>query len=293
MRRRFESDAMRIALLSVVFLSASWTSPAMQSDGVAETMVNVGEYSLFFKIWKGTGPVVLFESGGLMDSSEWDKITPILAKQTGATVISYDRAGFGKSDLPQTPYDIREESAALWRALEQLGFDKDVVLVGHSYAGLLIRLGASEHPGRIKGMVFVDPFSVEFVDAVGGPEVVDKYQQPLAIDTSHPEKLTKRQRAMLRFEANPLSDKVEAVRKTSYPQGIPVRIISSGTDWLPPETRQPWRRSHEAMAAAMNGARLVLAEGSDHMIPFRQPELVISCVVDVIRQGGGGRSTEP
>jgi len=45
----------------------------------------------------------------------------MLAETTGATVVSYDRAGYGESDLPDTPYDVHEELAGLWRGLEDLG----------------------------------------------------------------------------------------------------------------------------------------------------------------------------
>ncbi len=31
----------------------------------------------------------------------WDALTPILARETGATIVAYDRAGYGESDLPR------------------------------------------------------------------------------------------------------------------------------------------------------------------------------------------------
>jgi pimeloyl-ACP methyl ester carboxylesterase len=68
-----------------------------------------------------------------MDSTEWNALAPRLAQETGATVIAYDRAGFGKSDLPETKYDLREDTAALWRGLGTLGLDRNLILVGHSY----------------------------------------------------------------------------------------------------------------------------------------------------------------
>ena len=291
MKRPFEFGLLFLLLQAVTF-SAPFSGQT-QNDSVAENMIKVGRYSLFFKVYKGTGPTILLESGGGMDSSEWDKVAPVIAKDTGATVVSYDRAGFGKSDLPATPYEIREEVAVLWRALQNLALDRDVILVGHSYGGLLNRLTAAEHPERIKGIVFVDPFSVEFVDAVGGPDVVDRFMGKPEGDTSQPEKLTKQQKADLRFTKNPLADKLAAVRKTAYLQNIPVRVITSGKLWMKPpipeEFQQMWRRSHESMTAAMKGAKLVVAEQSDHMIPFRQPELVVSAVIDVIREAKIGK----
>ena len=110
--------------------------------------------SLNFRIIRGTGLTVLLEAGGGMDSTEWDAFAPLLARETGATVVAYDRAGFGKSDLPETKCDLREDDAALWRGLAHLGLDKDLVLVGHSYGGFLIRFEAAAHPeGRQGGRV--------------------------------------------------------------------------------------------------------------------------------------------
>jgi len=93
----------------------------MKSSSVIDTLVNVGGYRLHFHILPGSEPAVLLESGGGADASYWDDLAPILAHETGATIITYDRAGYGESDLLHTPYDIRQEVAGLWRGLEQLG----------------------------------------------------------------------------------------------------------------------------------------------------------------------------
>jgi len=112
--------------------------------------------------------------------------------QTGATVVSYDRAGFGKSDLPDSPCDMKVEAGWLWKSLKHLGFEKDIILVGHSYGGWMIRIEASENPDAVSGIVFIDPFSVEFVDLLG-VEYLDQHPMTgkLPFDTSQPEKLTK------------------------------------------------------------------------------------------------------
>jgi pimeloyl-ACP methyl ester carboxylesterase len=247
----------------------------------------VGEYSLNFRIIPGKGPAILLESGGGMDSTEWAALAPRLARETGATVIAYDRAGFGKSDLPETRYDLHEDTEALWRGLQQLGLDQNLILVGHSYGGLLIRFEAGEHPGSVKGLVFVDPFTVELVDAMG-IEACNNHPMmgKLPFDASNPEKLTKYQRAQVRMVGAPnnnLAEKCAAIRKTVLPRGLPVRVITSGTNGLPPEEQKIWRESHERLTAAVEGAKLLVAEKSNHMISFMQPDLVVSVVKEVVR----------
>jgi pimeloyl-ACP methyl ester carboxylesterase len=266
-------------------------SPQAAAEQPAQTVersVDVGGYDLYFRIIPGQGHAILLESGGGMDSSEWNALAPRLARETGATVIAYDRAGFGKSDLPETKYDLREDTAALWRGLQSLGLDRDLVLVGHSYGGFLIRFEAAGHPDSVRGLVFVDPFTVEFVDALGIDYCNNHPMMgKLPFDTTRPETLGKLQRAMIRMVGAPrsnLAEKIAVMRKAVIPEGIPVRIITSGTAWLPkPEELKAWRESHDRFTASIPGARLVPAEKSGHMIPFSQPDLVVSVVSEVVR----------
>jgi pimeloyl-ACP methyl ester carboxylesterase len=257
---------------------------ADQAGEPVESLVKVGSYRLNFKVIKGSSLNILLEAGGGMDSTEWTKIAPVLAQKTGATVISYDRAGFGKSDLPDIPYDMREEVDWLWQALKQLDLDKNLILAGHSYGGWLIRLIASEHPEAIKGMVFVDPFTNELVEALG-VEYLDEHPMAgkLPFDTSHPENLSRMERALLRMVGKGLGPKIEVMKKTSVPPGIPVRIITCGKKFLPkPEEQQAWRKAHEDLAASIEGAVLLVAEKSAHMIPWSQPEIIINAIVEII-----------
>jgi len=250
-----------------------------------ETLVNVGENRINFKIIKGGSPTILLEAGGGMDSTEWSELAPLLARKTGATIVSYDRAGFGKSDLPEIPYDMKEEIDWLWRGLRQLELNEDLILVGHSYGGWLIRLTASEHPGAVRGMVFVDPFTTEFVDLLS-VEYLDNHPMAgkLPFDTSRPEKLSKIQRALVRMVGKGLGPKVETMRRTSVPEGIPIRIITCGVQFLPKsEEQQAWRQAHEQMAASIEGAILIVAEESGHMIPWKQPDIIVEAVSEVVR----------
>jgi pimeloyl-ACP methyl ester carboxylesterase len=259
--------------------------PLLNQEIVAfETLVQVGEYRLNFQVIEGGNLTILLEAGGGMDSREWNNIASKLARETGATIVSYDRAGFGKSDLPETPGDMREEVDWLWQGLQKLKLDRNVILVGHSFGGWMIRLFASEHPDVVRGMVFVDPFTNEFVDLLG-VEYLDNH--PMAgkvpFDTSQPDKLTKFQRALVRMVGAGLAPKIEVMHKTSIPSGVPVVVITSGLPFLPKtEEQKAWRLSHEQFTASIKGATLIVAEKSDHMIPARQPDLVIEAVMKVI-----------
>jgi pimeloyl-ACP methyl ester carboxylesterase len=253
-------------------------------ETIIDTLVSIDGFRLNFRIYRAGRPTILLEAGGGMDHTEWDAIAPELSKKTGATVVSYDRAGFGRSDLPEHPCDIEIEAGWLWKAMKRLEFKKDIVLVGHSYGGWMIRIEASENPAAVIGIVFIDPFSVEFVDLLG---VAYLDQHPMAgklpFDTSRPEKLTKHERALMRMVGDGLGPKVKVMRETAIPKGIPVFIIKSGLPTLQNEEEQnAWNQALDTMAASIEGAFLIVAEESDHMIPLRQPDLIVETVVKTI-----------
>lgn len=280
----------RCLVLALVLMTPV-TMPATAQDQPAqavEKLVDVGGYGLNFRVIPGQSPAILLESGGGMDSTEWNGLAPRLARETGATVIAYDRAGFGKSDLPESKYDLREDTDALWRGLRTLGLDRDLILVGHSYGGFLIRFEAAERPESVRGLVFVDPFTVEFVDAFG-IEYCNNHPMmgKLPFDASRPETLSKLQRAMVRMVGAPgsnLAEKMTVMRKAVVPTGIPVRVVTAGITFLPkPEEQKAWREAHERFAASIKGATLVVAEKSGHMIPYSQPDLLVSVISEVVR----------
>jgi pimeloyl-ACP methyl ester carboxylesterase len=251
---------------------------------VVDTLVPIDGFHLNFRIFKGGSPNIVLEAGGGMDLTEWGKIAPELAAKTGATVICYDRAGFGKSDLPNHPCDMKVEAGWLWQSLKHLGYEKDFILAGHSYGGWMIRMEASENPDAVRGIVFIDPFSVEFVDLLG-VDYLDQHPMTgkLPFDKSQPEKLTKQERALVRMVDIGLAPKVAIMRNTTIPKGIPVFIIKSALPTWPKEEEQnAWYKALDEMAASIEGSELIVAKESNHMIPFQQPDLVIDTVMKAI-----------
>jgi hypothetical protein len=77
------------------------------------------------------------------------------------------------------------------------------------------------------------------------------------------------------------------MRKTFVPKGIPVFIIKSALPTFPKEEEQrAWDRALNQMAASIEGSVLIVAEDSNHMIPFMQSDLVIETVVETLRLAG-------
>lgn len=100
------------------------------------------------------GPIIVFENGSGMTSSSWDKVTRKL--HDDATVITYDRAGYGWSGAAKakrTPDNIVNELNEL---LIRLDVDRPVILVGHSLGGMYARLFAEKYPERVEQLVLID-----------------------------------------------------------------------------------------------------------------------------------------
>jgi pimeloyl-ACP methyl ester carboxylesterase len=272
----------RLILLTVIIASLV-AGRSMAAPPVEEHRVDAGNYHLFFKVIRGEGPVILLEAGGGGDSSEWDALAPRLAAATGATVVSYDRPGFGRSDLPDIPCDMREESQSLWRALAALELDRQVILVGLSYGGWVVRLHANDHPERVAGLVFIDPFNCTFVESLG-LDYCDRHPMMgnLPFKNDDPATLTRQQKALVRMVGDGLGPKIEIMRDTKIPEGIPVRWIMSGQAFLTKEHEQnAWTAAQKENAEAIPGAVLIVAEQSGHFVTQDQPDLVIETIADI------------
>lgn len=238
---------------------------------------------LHFVVWNGMGPVILLESGGGENLSQWAHLAPKLRKETGVTVVAYSRAGFGASDLPETPYDMEEELGWLMDGLRRLELDHDLVLVGHSYGGWLIRLIADEHPELVRGLVFVDPFSHEFVERVG-VDMIDRMNNADSLEAIPEAERTKEQRADIRMMSGGVGRKFELMKGTTFPADVPYRVITCGeTDWLGPGGAI-WRSVHEELARKTPHGDLVVAEGVRHMIPADAPDVVLRTIQDVLAE---------
>jgi pimeloyl-ACP methyl ester carboxylesterase len=103
----------------------------------------------------GSGsPTVVLESGSADFSVIWALVQPGVARFT--RTCSYDRAGFAWSDpgpAPRTPTQLASE---LHDLLARAGERAPLVMVGHSYGGILVRAYALRYPTEVAGMVLVD-----------------------------------------------------------------------------------------------------------------------------------------
>lgn len=105
-------------------------------------------------------PTVLLESGAFGIAADWGAVQEQLAAR-GVRSCAYDRAGLGRSDPGPRPRDGLAVVADLEALLARAGEPGPYILVGHSMAGLYVRLFAARNPAQVKGVVLIDAATAE------------------------------------------------------------------------------------------------------------------------------------
>ncbi len=101
------------------------------------------------------GPAIVLEAGISASSVSWRPVQKELARH--CRVIAYDRAGYGWSPRIRKPRTIPQLCAELEAMLQASGASGPYVFVGHSFGGLQLRHFAAHAPGKVAGLVLVDP----------------------------------------------------------------------------------------------------------------------------------------
>lgn len=102
---------------------------------------------------EGTGVPVVLLHGNPASSYVWRKVLPVVA--TVGRAMAPDLIGMGESGRPAIDYGFDDSARYLDAWFEALGLD-EVVLVGHDWGGALAFDWAARHPGRVRGLAFME-----------------------------------------------------------------------------------------------------------------------------------------
>ncbi len=104
----------------------------------------------------GTGrSTVVFEAGFGQGPGAWKQVIASLGADYRS--ITYARAGLGKSSSDGVAKRIDDHLSDLSAVIDNVAPGQQVILVGHSYGGLLVREFARRHPQRVRAIVLTDP----------------------------------------------------------------------------------------------------------------------------------------
>jgi pimeloyl-ACP methyl ester carboxylesterase len=117
-------------------------------------LVDVGGYRLMLNCAGAGSPTVVLEAGFGDMSVEWTTVQPRIAKFL--RVCSYDRAGYGGSDLGPMPRTSLQIARELHTLLKNAGEKPPYVLVGASFGGYNVRVFNGLYPDEVAGIVLAD-----------------------------------------------------------------------------------------------------------------------------------------
>jgi pimeloyl-ACP methyl ester carboxylesterase len=99
-------------------------------------------------------PAIVFDSGYGWGMDNWQPIKDeVIHLGSG---LFYDRAGVGKSEKSDEPKHSLQCVRNLRELIHKVDIKGPIILVGHSFGGVNVRLFASMYPEEISGVVLVD-----------------------------------------------------------------------------------------------------------------------------------------
>lgn len=247
-------------------------------------MVSHKGRKLAFYVTPGRLPPLVLDAGGGLDASYWNPLVPVLAKKTGSTIITYDRAGMGLSDEVPGPWKPQHAVSDLKAGLRALGVPRDVVLVSHSLAGEIATYLARSGSHWVAGAVLVDASLPNFYTDSMVSKLIAANEQLVAELQKQPSTRATRQLLAVAADYGPVH---RAYHKVAWPQRVPAMVIVSAETPFPadPVDAQLWRDAQaEFVSAASKHRQLVVAARSSHDVPIDRPDVVVWAVQDILKK---------
>jgi pimeloyl-ACP methyl ester carboxylesterase len=193
-----------------------------------------------------------------------------------ATVIVYDRAGYGASAAAGAPRDAAAVARELERLLAHSGVAGPYVLLGHSTGGLYAEYYAAKHPDQVAGLILEDARPHDFTPRClatpgAGPCVPPAILLWAAQPGASPE-----------FAA--LTASCAEVKAAPPLRGRRVLVLSRA---VPPANPSPidrlWAAAQNDLAARYPGARHLTAKDGGHTIHADQRRWFVAAVESFLK----------
>lgn len=256
-------------------------------------MTNVNGAELYVNCQgRTTARTIILENGMGLASENWDWVQRELAQNYH--VCSYDRAGVGFSHSPKDLPDAGQSADSLAALLEQINVTEPVILVAHSYGGLIARIFADRYPEQTAGLVLVDSshedmgarippeFQAEFDKMLNGFSVLSKLNrfagahvigivEKISGGLDHPAKArakhlygSSRHMAGSAAEASGWDVSTELARGVAKRGlgSLPLRVMM--VDGWPKEMAPSWHAMQSDLSALSQDSALVIVPAADH-----------------------------
>jgi len=228
-------------------------------------------------------PVLLLHAWGETHQT-FDRLLPLLP-DTMRHVVP-DQRGVGRSSKPAAGYDLPDAAEDVNALLDALEIDS-CWLIGTSSGGYLAQQVAVDHPARVRGLVLVGSPSAlqghvpqslaESLSSLHDPVTradVEALQGAFAFHGPVPDSFVEDQTlAALTIPRHVWLAGFDGLLRAVPPIdrgriGVPTLIIWGGEDDVLPASQA------QALVTAIEGSRLVVYEGTGHLVLWEQPERV-------------------
>ena len=260
--------------------------------------VDVGGYHLYVES-AGTGsPTVIFECGMECGAASLANLGAEVQQFTHT--VLYDRAGLGQSDPAPTPRTAQDIVNDLHQLLAQAQIAGPYLLVGHSFAGLPLRLFAHQFPDEVVGLVLLD--------VVHPDQWLRELQLLPPPSPDEPAAITKARNVFMAEWNDPfcngegmdIAASAAQVRATGHLGQLPLVVITAGIDeWdegFPLEVARAleanWLAMQKELVALSHNSTHIIATESDHSIQDCQPALVVDVIHQLVQDIRAGRAAE-
>ena len=251
-----------------------------------ENLIDVGGRKLDCCVYGSNSPTVVLVSGLEAPQAYWNSVVPDLAAKT--TVVTYDRAGVGKSEIGDLPAHGVQSAKDLQVLLDKLGVPKPYILVGHSYGGNVVRLFASMYPDDMGGLILEDTQHEDVLNEMRkileGKDL-EAFDQLMADRFNTPENP--------KTEADFRNMTREQLKKGRPLPQIPFVVMAVGgrakamaplfSDAAIEKMEKLDGDLNKRLAALIPGGKLIVVEGTGHNIHIDKPEALIAPVAEMIR----------
>jgi pimeloyl-ACP methyl ester carboxylesterase len=265
-------------------------------------MVNVGDHQLNYRALGEGTPLVVFESG--LDTGgflPWTEVQTQVA--TFTATFAYARAGLMWSERGGDSKTCEHIASDLFESLKQTNHPGPYLLVGHSMAGLCLRVFVNQHASQVMGVVFVEATNpalfaripsaaldgppswiVNFLSSTGAIRffgLADTTQASEAINTLWTAYEPVSLRASLEEDDNLRSLAEEASAVNSF-GNIPLTVITATARKGPAEIETLWVEMQTDLLRLSSNSRQVFATKSDHYVQFDEPAIVVEAIKAMI-----------
>lgn len=243
-----------------------------------DTLIDVGGHKLHFNIIKGKGTPILFEAGNGDDAGVWQSIPNDIHKQTHATVITYDRAGLGNSEIDTTRISFQNEVKNLEMALKKLGYSKKIFIVCHSFGGYYASLFTYQNIKKVKGVVCIDIATPCFFTKKWSDEFVQSIKE-------EDWKMIKQYKIGLFYVLSNFSNTAVFMQDKFFTSKTPVTMIMAENiqSMIKEEEREKWIDCCRNLGT-MSKHNFVVAKNADHKIWEKNPTVVIDEILKLYRK---------